>query len=803
MTRTRSLLLALGLVLGSLSAVAGAPSAAADARATHTGLTYGMAHIAATHPSTAALGGLRALAHGTHPTRSFDAAPPLIPGPCLNGDCYGVGGPLAYNGGPLLSHPTIYLVNFSDSLNVLSPASGFVDSAFAPNAPNALGAAQAATSGGYASWWQQEYSVPGYNLQPGTVAGVVTLYQPALADGLAVSDSAIGAALSAARQDGTLPAGPGALYVTLFRAGQVVWLGSPTANSNTTFCGYHSSTTDFAGVTFPYIVLPNEAGNGGCAAGTSAQGTAGSSFDALTTVLSHELVEAVTDPYGTGWNVTASVAQQGDEVADICANGVGSSTVVPAAGATYLLQYDYSNSARGCLAASLASALSLSRDASGVTVRLYTANGAVPGEPVTVSGSGGTHTLTTDGYGLAHVSGLDGTVTASFAGTGGLSASSATLGSTGTTPVSLSANVTADPTVTTGDPYTLHVGLSGASGPVTGPVQVFDEYGRLLRTLDVTDGVGAAIVPAMTGDRLDVVFAGDATAAGASAYATVPALGTITVSGPLTGTSNMPTQLSVQVSPVVADANVVLEGAGGVMDATTDAHGRARLDFQPAVAGPVPMAIYVVTPYSLLSTSVTMDFTTTVLAQLSISGGVFSASLTLNNTLNLATMSPMAYASAPVTLSVGPRRLALTTDANGQVTYPLSGVGPGAVVTLAWPASPYASAGQATIIDRGRGTSNVPLARALAGAPIVDATGRLSVILRGGVPYVLYDSPRPRPLASISTMRSIRFSATELTVVDRAGRPHHVPYDAARVTLSYVDNHGLVVREGTRVLDTL
>jgi hypothetical protein len=74
----------------------------------------------------------------------------------------------------------------------------------------------------------------------------------------------------------------------------------------------------------------------GCA--SAADGTSLSQFDALTTVSSHEVAEAITDPVpGSGWYDDAN-----GEIGDICAW-----QTTPLDG--YVVQQEWSNAANSCV----------------------------------------------------------------------------------------------------------------------------------------------------------------------------------------------------------------------------------------------------------------------------------------------------------------------------------------------------------------------------------------------------------------------------------------------------------------------
>jgi hypothetical protein len=130
--------------------------------------------------------------------------------------------------------------------------------------------------------------------------------------------------------------------------------GSPSGlNPCTTnvFCAYHASAS-----TFLYAVEPDAAAVSGGAC-DPLQHPAGNGADATINTVSHEQIEAMTDPTGTGW-----ISNSGDnpEIGDLCAYDFG--TPLGTAGTeynqvinghNYFLQLEYSNAANsnagGCV----------------------------------------------------------------------------------------------------------------------------------------------------------------------------------------------------------------------------------------------------------------------------------------------------------------------------------------------------------------------------------------------------------------------------------------------------------------------
>jgi hypothetical protein len=116
------------------------------------------------------------------------------------------------------------------------------------------------------------------------------------------------------------------------------------AQSCVVFCAYHG-TYVYNGVNVNYGVVPDQ--GGGCAGGC---GGNAQRVNNLTSVSSHELVEATTDPAVGLATVYGPPLSWYDpnygEIGDIC-NGQQAS--ITANGHTYVVQTEFSNSARNCV----------------------------------------------------------------------------------------------------------------------------------------------------------------------------------------------------------------------------------------------------------------------------------------------------------------------------------------------------------------------------------------------------------------------------------------------------------------------
>jgi hypothetical protein len=169
--------------------------------------------------------------------------------------------------------------------------------------------------------WLTEYNVPGYaSFGRGTRAGMFVDWDAPMAN--TIDDSLIQQRLSALVQFGALPRQDGNRLFAVYFPPAVGTITAGSQSSCNNFCAYHSSFV-YGGQRYPYAVIPNQA----CSPSSvfSSQAClgveAGNDFE-LSTFLasSHELMEAITDPYGNGWYDDNPSC---NEIGDIC-QGVSS-----------------------------------------------------------------------------------------------------------------------------------------------------------------------------------------------------------------------------------------------------------------------------------------------------------------------------------------------------------------------------------------------------------------------------------------------------------------------------------------------
>jgi hypothetical protein len=226
--------------------------------------------------------------------------------------------------------------------------------------------------------WLSEYntSINAVNGQPGTnqvigrgsFAGQRTISPLAARNGSTITDASIQAELKAQITAGVL-AMPNAntLLAVHFPVGKTITSGG--SSSGVDFCAYHGTVAPAGSIPqFYYSVLPDFTTGGmasGCGSGTRYQNE--------TSVSSHELIEAVTDPeVGLAGALNnppiAWYDNTNGEIGDICNHQ--HATVVGGDGVTYTVQNEFSNVYNDCIATAPAATndFSVAASPSAVTV---------------------------------------------------------------------------------------------------------------------------------------------------------------------------------------------------------------------------------------------------------------------------------------------------------------------------------------------------------------------------------------------------------------------------------------------------
>ena len=237
---------------------------------------------------------------------------------------------LTYYGGPVLSNARVVAVLWGDVDPAVRDRIG--------------GFYQAITAGPYFGWLS-EYDTPGQKIGKGLLAGVVAIAPRAARK--TWTDAQIEKELAAQLKAGKLPAADlDTVYMIHFPPGVRVIMGGGGSCESGGFCGYHSAFKR-GGTRIAYAVLPDMGPGSGCDTGC---GAGASTFDLVTSVASHELVEAVTDPeVGLAHGLAAPLAwydAKGGEIGDICN---GKSGKLKTRGAAYTVQKQWSNAARACV----------------------------------------------------------------------------------------------------------------------------------------------------------------------------------------------------------------------------------------------------------------------------------------------------------------------------------------------------------------------------------------------------------------------------------------------------------------------
>ena len=237
---------------------------------------------------------------------------------------------LTYHGGRVISHVKVDVVvwgSWSYGTTVPLTGSHSISSFFG-----------GITASKYLDWLS-EYNTPTQQIGRGSIEGVYTVHPPAADDHATVTSTQIASALRTLIGAGSIPKpSTSRVYAVFFRNGQVI--STPFGNSRSNFCAYHDTMSYGSGAAY-YAVVPYEVGSRGCRA-------ASTTFDSVTTVVSHELIEAITDP-GVGLNQLAWYDRVNGEIGDICAGVSTPAAVTGGDGVRYVVQREWSNRSHACI----------------------------------------------------------------------------------------------------------------------------------------------------------------------------------------------------------------------------------------------------------------------------------------------------------------------------------------------------------------------------------------------------------------------------------------------------------------------
>ncbi len=194
--------------------------------------------------------------------------------------------------------------------------------------------------------WLVEYNTTNYKISRGSFLGTYEDTNSATAS-VTLDDTDIGPYLDKLIAAGKIPApDDNTIYQIHFPASVTITLQG--AQSCVVFCAYHNSYMHGNQIA-RYSVIPDVT-KAPCAGGC---GTSPTQFNNLSSVSSHELIEAVTDPdNNTAW---VDQTQGCGEIGDIC-NGkqctpavTGQTPTQTTCPTSYVVQLEYSNS-KGCIA---------------------------------------------------------------------------------------------------------------------------------------------------------------------------------------------------------------------------------------------------------------------------------------------------------------------------------------------------------------------------------------------------------------------------------------------------------------------
>ena len=196
--------------------------------------------------------------------------------------------------------------------------------------------------------WLTEYNTsnPAQVIGLGTYGGSVTITPATSRNGATISDSQLQAELSAQMTAGHLAAPTNnTIYMVFFPKGKHITQGGSRSCVSGGFCAYHGTFKRNSQNVY-YGVLPDMSAGSGCDTGC---GTS-TPFGNQTSVASHELIEAVTDPgYGLATVFGPPLAwydQFNGEIGDICTAIQGS---LSTSTGTYTVQKEWSNQKNACI----------------------------------------------------------------------------------------------------------------------------------------------------------------------------------------------------------------------------------------------------------------------------------------------------------------------------------------------------------------------------------------------------------------------------------------------------------------------
>ncbi|MGZ3457740.1 MAG: hypothetical protein ACXU86_04460, partial [Archangium sp.] len=233
---------------------------------------------------------------------------------------------LTYYGGKVIANAKIAVVFWGPNVNstVTSGIGGFYT---------------AVTNSAYFDWLS-EYNTGSQSIGRGSLLGTYTI-SPSQTSGT-IDDTAIQTELNNQINAGHLPAPDGnTLFMTYFPPGMTITQGGSSSCVSGGFCAYHGTFNATRGETY-YGIMPDMGSGSGCATGCGNS----TMFNNMTSVSSHEMIEAVTDAeVGLATVVGAPLAwydSTNGEIGDICNAQQGSI-------AGYTVQKQWDNATNTCI----------------------------------------------------------------------------------------------------------------------------------------------------------------------------------------------------------------------------------------------------------------------------------------------------------------------------------------------------------------------------------------------------------------------------------------------------------------------
>jgi hypothetical protein len=121
---------------------------------------------------------------------------------------------------------------------------------------------------------------------------------------------------------------------------------SPDNPSTFAFCAFHASV-DFSDIGHVLFTVEPFQNVPGCAVGKPSPN--GLLIDSTADILSHELIETITDPDGDAWWITKDLDLFSAEIGDVCQDSTFTYASSSLNGKNYQIQPEYSNDAHACI----------------------------------------------------------------------------------------------------------------------------------------------------------------------------------------------------------------------------------------------------------------------------------------------------------------------------------------------------------------------------------------------------------------------------------------------------------------------